>query len=269
MKTQTPSFPTLLTPLETNHGTISVVRDDLLAGGTKQRACIPFLLDQVAKGKTSFVYASPFAGFAQVALALCCNELELACRIYSEEDKSAASPGQRHAFTQLAADAGAEIILCESLAEAEARATQDEETHGPQVMKIPLGFSHESFTNHLEVAIRDCWIKILSQRADSASGVERLWLPVGSGTLATAFRKIVPLHVPIHLIDVGVLATTDSRIAKVRSLPNTVYEKCGQEFCDRAESPPPIPSNIHYDAKLWGFIKEKGRPGDLWWNVAR
>jgi hypothetical protein len=59
----------VLTPLQIDAGTVHVVRDDLLPGGTKQRAVHAYLRDAIAGGATSFVYASPPPGFAQVALA--------------------------------------------------------------------------------------------------------------------------------------------------------------------------------------------------------
>ena len=50
---------------------IFAIRDDLLPGGTKQRAAIPYIHNEIKKGHRHFIYASPFSGFAQVALALC------------------------------------------------------------------------------------------------------------------------------------------------------------------------------------------------------
>src|SRR5688500_15882484 len=112
-------FPTQISRLKTNNGEVVVVRDDLLAGGTKQRACVPFLHDLKARGHRRFVYASPFAGFAQVALSLSCREIGLECRIYAEDDKTALLPQCPHPFTSLAAKAGAEIVLTKSLDQAE------------------------------------------------------------------------------------------------------------------------------------------------------
>lgn len=66
-------------PVITKLDGIRVVRDDLLPGGTKQRASAPFIQDMVNIGYSHFVYASPFAGFAQVALAYTCRMLNVRC----------------------------------------------------------------------------------------------------------------------------------------------------------------------------------------------
>jgi hypothetical protein len=47
------------------------------------------------------------------------------------------------------------------------------------------------------------------------------------------------------------------------------YFSAEQEFSEMATNRPPVPSNIHYDAKLWSFVKSHAQDGDLWWNVAR
>ncbi len=44
-------------------------------------------------------------------------------------------------------------------------------------------------------------------------------------------------------------------------------EQSAAAFAEQASLSPPIPSNEHYDAKLWAHILERGRAGDLWWNV--
>jgi hypothetical protein len=35
-----------------------------------------------------------------------------------------------------------------------------------------------------------------------------------------------------------------------------------------AELPPPYPSAIYYDAKIWRFIQKHAKPGALVWNIA-
>ena len=96
-----------------------VVRDDLLPGGSKQRACAPLLENLVRQGYQTFYYASPFAGFAQVALAYTCQQLNLKCVLFCEKDRTKVGVNLRHPFTALAASFGAEIHLVHSLDEAE------------------------------------------------------------------------------------------------------------------------------------------------------
>src|SRR5688500_1651242 len=72
--------------LAVSKGHVWVVRDDILEGGTKQRAAVPFLRELIAGGARELAYASPFCGFAQVALAAACRELGLRATIVAERD---------------------------------------------------------------------------------------------------------------------------------------------------------------------------------------
>lgn len=100
------------------NGTIHIVRDDMLKGGTKQRAIIPYLRSLKSKGYKTFVYASPFSGFAQVALASGCQDLNLECILYCEQDQTINDQGVSHKFTKLASSMGAKILLTKNLDEA-------------------------------------------------------------------------------------------------------------------------------------------------------
>ena len=53
----------------------NVFRDDMLIGGTKQRALVDLILKIKKKNKniTKFIYAGPNTGYAQIALAYCCK----------------------------------------------------------------------------------------------------------------------------------------------------------------------------------------------------
>ena len=41
-----------------------------------------------------------------------------------------------------------------------------------------------------------------------------------------------------------------------------------EKFYEKAKLPPPYPSVPEYDAKVWQFVKNHGKPGDYIWNVA-
>ena len=241
------------------------VRDDFLPGGTKQRACAPFLQEVVKKGQSEFYYASPFAGFAQVALAYTCQQLGLKCVLFCESDPTEKSFGQKHEFTRLAESYGAKISMYSSLAEAEKHATEKaRQSHSS--FKIPLGFKCAPFTDALEQALRIQWNQVISQ---IGSVPRRLWLPVGSGTLVSVFERIVSPTTKLMCVDVHVLPAKDLRIISLVKNAKINLFSAPESFKDLAVLPPEIPSNIHYDAKLWQFLVQFGQSEDLWWNVAR
>lgn len=242
---------------------IYVVRDDLLPAGTKQRAILPLLREFQRQGHAHMIYASPFAGFAQVALAYGCHSVGLACTLFCEKDPH--QPGvASHAFTKLAQRWGAKIMLTDSLARAEEEADSLAAASGG--LKIPLGFHCREFQLHFQRAVAEA---LASIRKDLCFLPKRTWLPVGSGTLTNAFHKVAPDTMELCCVDVHVLDPMDLRLQALRRLPRVQYFSAEEEFCEMAASRPPVPSNIHYDAKLWSFVKSHAQDGDLWWNVAR
>ena len=259
------SPPAVIEKILHKNKTFFVVRDDLLPGGSKQRACAPFLEDLVKKGFDQFYYASPFAGFAQVALAYTCQQLGLKCVLYCEKDQTKESPNAKHEFTQLAESYGAKIIILETLDMCEKQAKR-EALMALRSIKIPLGFNCESFTIAFEKELRYQWTEVIQSIKLNPA---RIWLPVGSGTLASVFERILPASTEIMCVDVRVLAASDQRILSLIHKPRINLYSAPEYFHEPADLPPTIPSNTHYDAKIWQFLSKFGHDYDLWWNVAR
>lgn len=245
-------------------GEIFIVRDDILPGGTKQRACGPLLEQLVLQGYSEFVYASPFCGFAQVALAHVCQELGFSCTVFTEDDPSAAS-GQPHEFTKLARSFGATAHLSKNLTAAEAAASAYA-AQAPERFKIPLGFDCDEFKKAFEAALEMQWM-IIQQKLGRTP--KRIWLPIGSGTLASVFAKVVGADVDINCVNVHVLPKEDLRIQALNGNPRFRIFNAPEKFPEHAMKKPNVPSNTHYDAKIWRFLLENAEAGDLWWNVAR
>jgi hypothetical protein len=242
-----------------------VVRDDLLPGGSKQRASVPLLQKLHQQGFKHFIYASPFAGFAQVALAFAAQQLNLTCHIFCEEDKTNSTSFQKHRFTKLAEKFGAQITIVKTLKEAELQAEFETEK-ATNHFKIPLGFNCIEFRDEFEIQLKKQWAHIIKKIGMTP---KRVWLPLGSGTLLSVIRRVLPEKTLINCVNVNVLADEDPRIQAVKNDPRVTYYKTPEFFYEVAEQPPNIPSNIHYDAKLWRHLMAHGQTNDLWWNVAR
>lgn len=251
-----------LTSLSTVTGTVTVVRDDLLRGGTKQRAGIPFLKDlRKHRGVTEFVYASPFSGFAQVALAVSCQAIGSKCTIFAERDRTKPSKAVSE-FTRMISGI-AQIELVDNLAEAEQEAARY--ANKPGLYKVPLGFNDPSFKQHLKQELGVQWKRLCSKVGFIP---RRLWVPVGSGTLADIFHKIVPKTTKLACVDVKVLPSDDERIERIKNLINVEYNVAPQLFSEPVMVLPPVPSNRFYDAKLWTFVRQHATTEEVWWNVA-
>ncbi|WP_165401254.1 pyridoxal-phosphate dependent enzyme [Herbihabitans rhizosphaerae] len=250
----------MLSTLETPAGTVTVVRDDLLPGGTKQRALAAHLTDIVAGGARSVVYASPAPGFAQVALAYVCRRMEIDCVLFCQQ-----LGDSYHEFSLLARSYGATIEPCATLALAEkaASAYRDREA---DCVKLPLGFGDTGFIRCLRATLRREWAHITN---DLGYTPERVWLPVGSGTFARAMLDVLPEGISLTCVDVGVLDPADARVHELADLPGVSVRRASEAFLEPCAVTPPVPSNTHYDAKLWPLIQRDAANQDLWWNVAR
>lgn len=244
--------------LKVKNGNVIVVRDDLLRGGTKQRAAVPFLRSHMLAGINEFVYASPFSGYAQVALAYSCDFLRTNCTLFSEQHN-----GRMSEFTRLIADC-AKVNLAENLFDAEQQAIKYCQSTA-SCLKIPLGFDDPLFKEYLKVELIEQWRSLCSALGFVPN---RLWVPVGSGTLANIFSSILT-DTELKMVDVQVLPSGDDRIKSVKSLCNSQYMKALEPFHCPAQNLPPIPSNRYYDAKLWQFVSAQAENNDVWWNVAR
>lgn len=198
-----------------------------------------------------------------MALAYGCQALNIPCTLYCERDPS--QKGVRaHSFTALAEQWGASVVLVDSLAAAEQRSGEFSDATG--ALKIPLGLQCREFERYFQEAIRHALDSIHGQIAHLPT---RVWLPAGSGTLASAFYAIAPTSTQLLCVNVHVLPGHDTRMQKLRELPRIQLFSAKERFQEKASYPPPIPSNLHYDAKIWAFVAELAEDGDLWWNVAR
>lgn len=254
-------------PVEIDHvkiknGNILVAREDLLPGGTKQRAIIPYLQKLQEKNFNYFVYASPFCGFAQVALAHAATLSNGKAIIFCEKNPA---DGSAHEFSKLAKKLGAKIYLCENLQEAE-ELSITYASLSANAYKIPLGFEDADYLKYMKAAIK---LELSNIEMLKGKFPKRIWLPVGSGTLAKVFLEVIASECELLCVNVNIFNSNVERFIHLKNSKKITWLESSEAFCKKALLTPPIPSNIHYDAKLWKIINEEGRDGDLWWNVAK
>ena len=203
--------------------------------------------------------------FAQVALAAAACDLGAKCRLFCVADAMQRPRFVEHEFTSLARACGAQVTLAGDLAEAQAQAELFAAGERTRYL-VPLGFADEHFKRLMAEEIAWVW-QCVCRELGGPPG--RVWLPVGSGTLADCFRAVQPADVELLCVNVHVLDEGDARLMALSDRPGLRLIDAEEVFSQPARALPPIPSNIHYDAKLWRFIEQQGCDGDLWWNVAR
>lgn len=88
-----------------------------------------------------------------------------------------------------------------------------------------------------------------------------IWLVGGSATLVKILYGIYPDR-KFHLVQVGKTIWPDQINA------NTQLYTSPEKFYDRAAIMPPYNTIATYDAKVWRFVIEGAKSGDIVWNVA-
>lgn len=219
-----------------------VVRDDLLVGGTKTRVLLPLLQ---ASSEKIFAYASPAYGYAQIALAVAATLCGKRAHIF------VAQRTELHYRTQQAKDLGAMIhqVPHGYLSVTQARAREFCEQ--PGAMLIPFG---AGFPGAIEL--------IADAARSTGLNPTWVWCVAASGTLSRGLQQAWP-NARHHVVRVG----ADPHLTSSGRHLLAMYE-APEKFDQDARDPPPFPSCLNYDAKIWGFFKHQFGPGHLYWNVA-
>ncbi len=254
------SPPIEISSLSAEKGTVFVVRDDLLKGGTKQRAAVPFINALKEQGVDEVVYASPFSGYAQVAIAISSRSVNVKSTIFVEKDQTQELPTFSFFSRKIANICN--LRITKNLADAETEA-EDYCRGNHSRLKIPLGLNDERFKKCLRYELTKQWALLCKTVVP-----ERLWVSLGSGTLAEVLHAVISKTTILSCVNVHVLADDHPRIKKIKELSNVEIYSAPEVFIEPALNPPEIPSNLFYDAKVWQFINKKAKHNDVWWNVA-
>lgn len=237
------------------HDGIYVVRDDFLEAGTKSRVMRVYL-NKIGKDIKEFIYCSPPAGYAQVALSWATKKMGKKSHIFV--------PKRNHPSlqTQMAKQNGAIIheVYPGYMSVMRARAKEFFERK-KAAMIVPWGLKDEIFHK----LMTNEFIRLLKgQRLPS-----RIWMVWGSGAMITAMSgalDYIGAKTKIIAVQVG------AEMPKSKEWPSRLYkayiapEKFSTEV--RESKRPPFPSNLNYDAKVWQFIVKHAKNGDWFWNVA-
>lgn len=241
--------PVVVDALKNGSIPLSVVREDLLPGGTKQRAIAPFL-----KGVTAsqLVYAGPNTGYAQIALAYVGQALGKRVRLFLQGVVPSPLTTRAEAY-------GAEVTLLETdLATTQATAEKYVSEH-PGALLIPFGIEDATYHQYLLEALREATRGMVPPR--------RVWVAWGSGVLARVLSELWP-HAKINAVQVGKGIYIEKLAPELRRRLTIYKATDSYKFFQPipAEAMPPYPSLATYDGKVWLF-KDYMQPYDLIWNV--
>lgn len=216
---------------------LTVVRDDLLEGGSKRRV-LPSLFEEWPEDE--FVFGGPAQGYAQVALAYSATAVGKRSTYFVAERR------QLHPLTAEARAAGAKIVQVRAgrLSVVQARARAYCEETGARF--LPLGFDIPEFGQRLTAAVEELGLD-----------PPEVWCVAGSGALSRSLQAAWP-QAAHYAIQIGF----PPKVGAARLLV------APEPFAQPARWRPPFPSCANYDAKAWQFIEALASDGALFWNVA-
>lgn len=232
-------------PFFERHLGFSVLRDDLLEGGTKGIIADYIINNNI--DKQEFVYASPGCGGFQISLATFCSRYGKKATIFTARNQT------KYDNTILAQERGADImeIYPGYLSTVQKRARD----YCVQNEAVYVEFGGNPFVDILVEYVK----KVVM---DYGKEPDEIWIAVGSGTVADAILK----------------ATKDSivygvQVGKACSLvhPRLKLLQFDKPFKTKSKVVAPFQSMPHYDLKAYEMmIRTRGfyPDGDvLFWNV--
>lgn len=217
---------------------VSVVRDDLLPGGTKARFMC--LLYQQAD---EIVYASPAEGGAQTALAVTARLMGKRATLFIAKRQ------QPHPRALMAKQWGAKIFQVSPgyLAVAQARA---------RLYCADTGATLAPFGMDTPEALQ----AIAAAATATGQDPDEVWCAAGSGVLARALAVAFP-RARRMAVQIG-------RDVSREEVAGAQIFKHPLKFGQACRIDPGFPSDPHYDAKAWQImLANKGSGNVLFWNV--
>lgn len=223
------------------HNGITVLRDDLLTGGTKS-----ILMPSIIGDSEEYVYASPVYGGFQIALAAYCQKVGKKSTIFCAKRKN------QHENTLQCIGYGAKIVEIPYgyLSVVEKRARDYCEETGAE----KLVFGGSSMEN--KILIGDRMREIISELGREP---KEIWCAVGSGTLvdsilmATSTAKVFGVEVGVEYKETH---------------PRLTIMKYDKPFDKPSKHKAPFPSVPNYDLKAFEYCEKYKESDDvLFWNV--
>jgi hypothetical protein len=274
------NYPLTIEDLRLGNLKITVLRDDLLCGGTKSRVLYSYLLESgLADRYLNFVYVSPWYGGAQIALAWTCALLKQERNL----------PYQATIFYTTREDLG-DIIL-DDFDEAYFLGPHGEKFlhedprippytkialfYGAQVFFVPEGHGYrrareyiDEYRAHLLPSgfrtgeVIDRIANLGKQLVEKIGRFDECWCAVGSGALIQGLQRS---GIAKEYIGLCVFRECGDIGRALGIIPEIDFNQTYQ-----AQDWPPFPSALHYDAKIWPHLVEESQGMNkriLYWNV--
>ena len=232
-------------PVIENWEGFQVVRDDLLAHGSKERF-IDFMV-KTAK-ETEFVFgASNKVGWGAISLSAVCRKYGKKAVFFMAKT---ANPTW-HQQEVLRLGGRIEWVANGMLNVTQARARHYADKNPQKRRLLPIGLEDET---------------VLASIIKVAQGLKiapkEVWTVASSGTLSRGLQLAFP-KAKFFAVQTGHSLTAESAGRAEVLVSPYKFDKSVKD-----SDAPPYPSEAFYDAKLWQFCRKQGAKGALIWNVA-
>lgn len=231
-------------PVIERHNDFYVVRDDLLDYGSKIR-----FIDYLVKndGDEWVFGGANKVGWGPISLTYVCNRYGKKATFFMAKRKVPTWHQQK------VLDMGATIhwIANGMLNNTKAKARYYYEEDPVNRRVLPLGLEHPTVLGSIIKIARSLNVK-----------PSEIWTVASSGTLSRGLQMAFP-DVPVFAVEIG---HKMSEYERGRATVIKCLYKYDREV--KEEELPPYPSEKFYDAKVWKYVKEQGKPNALIWNVA-
>lgn len=230
-----------------NFSGVSVLRDDLLSGGSKSRF-LPFVIEDA----TEVVFGAPFCGGAPVAIADVCRKMKKRATIFYAKRKVL------HNYQKRVQASGATLhsVPAGYMAVVQKRARDYAAENS--ALFLPLGLDVPAAAPVFEAEA--------NRLKKQTGGFDEIWCAAGSGMLVRTLGRAFP-----EAEVFGVVVGLASRNEKQNYTPNVTLVKCEYDFAQPCKTRPPFPSSENYDAKAWEILARlrigKTKKRILFWNV--
>lgn len=216
---------------------LNILRGDLIDGGAK----MPALLRYLPKlGSNHFAYVGSVYGSGAWAVAEACARLNYKCTLFIA--KSDYTP----LWLPNIEKTGAILHWCDPLPVATLHQTVTADY--PDLYNLPLGFDTPEFIEDMAGILRE----------SIATPPPELWLPALSGVIARSASRAFP-DSQIHVV---------SAAKNPGNIGQATLHTAPEKYHKPAINPPPYPSCLFSDAKVWQFAEVMAQPNSYILNVS-
>jgi len=235
-----------------NEKKLNVISDNMVIGGTKTRAILPYLklLFRHSPKINSLLYLGASNGYAQVAFAYSLYLLKsnITLKIYFQDTKLDEAV-QLMKLAKYIYPHTKYVVLKKPFREIWPLIEKEKEDN-PNAYHVQFGLNEEVYLQGLQTSLQ-------KQLINYPNKIKTLWIVGGSGALFNTLYSVLPETI-FYVVQVGKELNVDKERVVIHKSTYPLYSAIKVKV--------PYPTLKSYDGKIWEFMNEFN-DGDYIWNV--